>query len=544
MRRTSQSRILRARAAVIGALASALVPVHDGLALTLRVSPDGSSYYPTIQAAADAAAPGDTILLESGTYTGAGNREIDFLGKDLLLTSAAGAEATLIDCEYEGRGFYLHSSESRACVIQNVKITRGQASGVRLSGASPTLKGLIVQYGSPSGGISLTSSGAAIEDCLIQGNHSSSDGGGVLIGSGCDSVEIRRCTLSGNSASWGGGLYMLCSGSILIEDVYFGNNAASWTGGGAYIANSSSAVLSGTTFSGNSSGSKGGGLYAANASVQIDHCAFHSNSSVNGGGAFLTEAQSVVEIRSTSFIDNEASFGGGGLTTLNWAQTRLVDCSFVANSARPDKGGSIDAYWHTVNILENVIVSYSTQGLGLRGVDEAALTISCSDVFGNPGGNYGGQWSDQTGLNGNLSLDPLYCDLAGQDFTLADESPCLPVNNDCGVLIGAFDEGCTLTGAGAAESGESGLGAGFPNPFNPATTLPYRLSSAGPVRVSVYDLKGRLLRELVKSVQPAGSHAATWDGRDAAGRALPSGVYLVRLEAEGRSEEQKLTLLR
>lgn len=529
---------------ILGALGTTAIPARPCSARVLHVLPDGSGRYPTIQAAADAAVPGDTILLESGTYTGAGNREIDFLGKDLLLTSAAGAEATLIDCEYEGRGFYLHSGEGRACVIQNVNITRGQASGVRLSGASPTLKGLIVQYGSPSGGISLTSSAAAIEDCLIQGNHSSSDGGGVLIGSGCDSVEIRQCTLSGNSASWGGGLYMLCPGSILIEDAYFNNNVASWTGGGAYIANSSGAVLSGITFSGNSSGSRGGGLYAANAAVQVDHCAFHSNASVNGGGAFLTEAQSVVEIRNTCFIDNEASFGGGGLTTLNWAQTRLVDCSFVANSARPDKGGGIDAYWHTVNILENVIVSHSIQGLGVRGVDEAALSISCSDVFGNAGGDYGGQWSDQTGLDGNLSLDPLYCDLSGEDFTLASESPCLPAHNDCGVLIGAFGLGCTLTGAATPDPSGNGLGAGFPNPFNPATTLPYRLSSTGPVRLSVFDLRGRLLRILVNSVQPAGTHAATWDGRDGAGRALPSGVYLVRLDAGGRSEERKLTLLR
>jgi hypothetical protein len=56
-----------------------------------------------------------------------------------------------------------------------------------------------------------------------------------------------------------------------------------------------------------------------------------------------------------------------------------------------------------------------------------------------------------------------------------------------------------------------------PNPFNPLTTIRFDLPAAGPVRLAVYDLAGRLVRVLVEEARAAGSHEAVWDGRDAAG---------------------------
>jgi len=62
-------------------------------ALTIRVPADP----PTIQGGLDAAATGDTVLVAAGTYTGPGNRDLDFAGKDLVLQSESGAEATILD---------------------------------------------------------------------------------------------------------------------------------------------------------------------------------------------------------------------------------------------------------------------------------------------------------------------------------------------------------------------------------------------------------------------------------------------------------------
>jgi hypothetical protein len=83
-----------------------------------------------------------------------------------------------------------------------------------------------------------------------------------------------------------------------------------------------------------------------------------------------------------------------------------------------------------------------------------------------------------------------------------------------------------------------------PNPFNPRTEIAFVAPGGGRVRVGIYDLRGRRVRELVDEDLAAGRHLRTWDGRDDAGRAMPSGVYLVRLRVGDVSEALKLTLAR
>jgi hypothetical protein len=83
-----------------------------------------------------------------------------------------------------------------------------------------------------------------------------------------------------------------------------------------------------------------------------------------------------------------------------------------------------------------------------------------------------------------------------------------------------------------------------PNPFNPRTTIRFDLPAAGPVRLSVYDLTGRLVKVLVEGEIPAGSHEAVWDGRDASGRGMASGNYFARLEAGGRLQTVRMSLVR
>jgi uncharacterized repeat protein (TIGR01451 family) len=85
---------------------------------------------------------------------------------------------------------------------------------------------------------------------------------------------------------------------------------------------------------------------------------------------------------------------------------------------------------------------------------------------------------------------------------------------------------------------------GQPNPFNPRTRVQYTLDAAGPVELAVYDLAGRRVRRLERAHLPAGTHEATWDGRDDRGRELPSGTYLIRLVAPGGTQSRKVMLVR
>jgi flagellar hook assembly protein FlgD len=74
--------------------------------------------------------------------------------------------------------------------------------------------------------------------------------------------------------------------------------------------------------------------------------------------------------------------------------------------------------------------------------------------------------------------------------------------------------------------------------------LRYELATAGLARLSVYDLRGRVVRRLIDGTLPAGAGSILWDGTDAGGAPAASGVYTVVLEAEGQRSSQKATLIR
>ena len=83
----------------------------------------------------------------------------------------------------------------------------------------------------------------------------------------------------------------------------------------------------------------------------------------------------------------------------------------------------------------------------------------------------------------------------------------------------------------------------WPNPFNPQTRLYFALPAAGPARLSVHDTLGRQVALLWDGPAPAGRSEVDWTARDAAGRALPAGLYLYRLETPAGHAGGKLMLL-
>ena len=83
-----------------------------------------------------------------------------------------------------------------------------------------------------------------------------------------------------------------------------------------------------------------------------------------------------------------------------------------------------------------------------------------------------------------------------------------------------------------------------PNPFGPATAVSFTLRESGPVDLSVYDVTGRLVTTLASGVLPAGPHRAAWNGTDAAGAEVGSGVYFVRLECAGSVATRKMVLMK
>jgi hypothetical protein len=83
-----------------------------------------------------------------------------------------------------------------------------------------------------------------------------------------------------------------------------------------------------------------------------------------------------------------------------------------------------------------------------------------------------------------------------------------------------------------------------PNPFNPTTRVYFELKDQGPVRLEVFDVRGRAVITLVDEPRPAGGYAARWDGVDFAGRPSASGVYFFRLSQNGRVQVRKAVLVK
>ncbi len=99
-------------------------------------------------------------------------------------------------------------------------------------------------------------------------------------------------------------------------------------------------------------------------------------------------------------------------------------------------------------------------------------------------------------------------------------------------------------GTRAADPARTGIAAIEPNPANPAITVRFLVAEEARVRISVLDVRGREVAAILDEPRPSGSHAVRWDGTNAAGSPVASGVYFVRLEAGATESVRKVVVIR
>ena len=95
-----------------------------------------------------------------------------------------------------------------------------------------------------------------------------------------------------------------------------------------------------------------------------------------------------------------------------------------------------------------------------------------------------------------------------------------------------------------SKPGEFDLVGNFPNPFNPVTTIKFSLGKKGYTELSIYNITGQKIRELISDDLTAGIHSVVWNGRDEDNRPVSSGVYISRLKMEGKVETLRMTLVK
>jgi len=209
----------------------------------ISVDDDGPADFSTIQAAIDDANDGDTVEIQAGTYTGEGNRDIDFLGKAITVRSTdpddwAVVRATVIDCQSLGRGFYFHSGEDANSVLGGLTITKGRDWGgaIRISNSSPLIANC-----------AMTDNLAPLVDDMY------GDGGAILCGLG--SPTVKGCIFSGNIATGMAGAASFYKGAPIIENCTIIGNSG-WDGGGAFFCVDSLVTIRNSILRGNTSGDR------------------------------------------------------------------------------------------------------------------------------------------------------------------------------------------------------------------------------------------------------------------------------------------------
>ena len=119
----------------------------------------------------------------------------------------------------------------------------------------------------------------------------------------------------------------------------------------------------------------------------------------------------------------------------------LTNSTIVGNE--PFEGGAIWCPYGGCGedmTISNSIIAFNGDAEAIT-VEYTPPQITCTDIYGNPGGDWTGVIADQLGVNGNMSVDPVFCDTAS-DYTISGGSPCSPANNSCEVMIGAEPIGC------------------------------------------------------------------------------------------------------
>ena len=135
----------------------------------------------------------------------------------------------------------------------------------------------------------------------------------------------------------------------------------------------------------------------------------------------------------------------------------------------------------------------------------------------------------------------MFCDPDQGDFTLQENSFCLTASDSLG-LIGAFEQTCDeqLEIYNSNLPQNFNLFQNYPNPFNPTTTISFTINRPQKINLSVYNINGSLVKELINEQVLEGSHNIVWNGLSAGGVKVPSGLYIYRISSSQESIQRKM----
>ena len=394
-------------AVMVCVLCVATAIANDSEAATIRVPAD----YVNVQQAISAALSGDTVIVSPGTYF----ETIDFLGKNITLTSEQGPDVTIIDAHGGGSVVSFKRGETRSAVLNGFTLRDGYSN----------------VFG--GGGIAIISSSPTIRGNIIRDNHVCGNGGGISSLFGSPLIEHNTITHNGLRGCTGGGLGIYIFGNSAAEIIgnliteNNDNGTGSVFGGGVLLNAAGSATVRGNVISHNVIGPAVGG------------CGGY-------GGAMWIANNLQGTIVDNLMIGNHASCGAAAVYWIGYGSTGAS--AFVNNTVADNQGrfGAPAVYTAGVDsrtwFANNVITTPSGPALLCNNVPSVSMpTLAANDMFRAdlPASPYGGTCPDQTGLNGNISAPPLFLDPAKGDYRVRVTSPIIDAGDDAAPQLPSVD---------------------------------------------------------------------------------------------------------
>jgi len=379
---------------------------------------------PTIQLAINAAQNGDTVLVAPGTYT----ENIDFMGKAITVASSGGAAVTAIDGGGLGRVVTFQTAEGPTSVLSGFTITHGfnsfSGAGVEVAGASPTIQNNVITANQAC-------SGAGME----------LDGGAAV---------VRNNTISNNvqvgcTGGLGGGIYAHSAGTAQILNNLITGNQMNNSGSGGAIALDAAGTLtiSGNTIQGNSTDGDGAGLWLVNSSdANIIQNLITDNTAAAGGGIY--------------FLVPSGSRG-----------PLLVNNTIANNNAQIGSAVFADGFDGGTQFFNNLLIAPNgPSAVHCGNFANQQPVFDSNDAFSPSGAAYDGICSNQAASASNISVDPLFVNVANKNYHLQSSSPAIDAgtNNapdlpqqdlDGNQRIAGSTAGCTgIVDLGVYEAGQ------------------------------------------------------------------------------------------
>lgn len=449
---------------------------------------------PTIQAGINAASNYDTVLVADGVYIGDGNWDISLHGKPIKLMSENGPEHTIIDCiQNPGdlhRGFYIKDYETPETLVRGFTVRNGsvEGGGMRLYHTSVTIENCIIRDNGGGGircyasytptldsvifidnygwNMTVFSANAELYNCEFK--HAYVMGRGIWCTNN-DSLVLDNCLFQWNEFENGAGIFAEYESHLYLTDCVFDRNTST-VGSAIHLDfGRCSLDMTGCEFTWNHSYDYGT-IYAYESPVNARDCLFKNNRAartawmvriedprdsvrfsncrfeLNRGVSLSVSDRAHSVLDSCTFVWNESNYAVVEFNLYD-SSPYIRNCTFAQNVMETfnDNPGHVVLSYLAPPTLNNSIIAFNDTAYAFL-ESFYAPTLSCCNIYGNQYGDWIGDIADQLGVNGNISEDPLFCDVSELDYRLQNSSPCAPENNECGVLIGAGDVGCHLCG--------------------------------------------------------------------------------------------------